>query len=316
MHDNRHSVLGGAIFDESYRVRLAPAYLTAAHEAVERWQRSVPPENTGVYQMFDVPSLVVSVDCAPCYIQPQPGRKQSQAAEPKKSGYQLNILDIGPDPGGLGLVQLFHEELMGKLMDIRRFWPEVKFLASPRMANKHDYNLWLTAAHFPKVAQQAELLFIIAEPAELPDYGFASLSASPLLNRWDKSYGLGWLWETKSLKDFDYLDWQTGFCLKSNQGYMRGLHIFRPDRCQLDRQHIHGGSTRQQIYRVLAENNAMYYQPFVEAVFASSHYPTVHRLFFLYDAKQHKYVYGGGVVIRRNNLKACSLYQATLGLIN
>ncbi|MFA5154810.1 MAG: hypothetical protein WC453_00045 [Patescibacteria group bacterium] len=290
-------------FDLQLSTTLPSGHLLEAQNAIELWLKNRPlsadqrPENTGVQQMFGIPSLVISIDCAP--------------------NHALNILDIEGGAGGLGLAQLINDPLSRRLEQIRRGWPEIKFFASDSMAAKHDYDLWLEGACAPDVAKQADLLFIISAPGELPGYGH--LSAAPLLTRGDKTYGEGWLWDNVGFDQFEALFFrcQSGFCLKSQHSrHMKDLYIFHPHRCLLDRRGIHGASTRSQIFRALRQHEVMYCQPFQEAVFALGDMPTVHRIFFLFDVKSKEYVYAGGLLISRPSLKTCSVYNATFGVVN
>ncbi|MFA5184847.1 MAG: hypothetical protein WC456_05005 [Patescibacteria group bacterium] len=286
----------GSRFDLGLKTKLERSHLLEAKNAIELWQNNTPPEATGVQKIFGVPSLVVSMDCAP--------------------NHSLNIMDIEGGAGGLGLAQLINDPLARRLEEHKKNWPELRFIASRKMLAKHDYDLWLEDAEGHDL-ENGDLLFVVAGPGEMLNY--RNVSASLLLTRGDKTYGENWLWSNAGLDDFERLfnHWPEGFCLKSqNSRQMKGLYIFHPRRGFLDRRGIHGASTRHQIFRALEDNETMYCQPFQSGVFAFGEIPTIHRLFFFYDVKMREYVYAGGLLISRPSLKTCSVYNATFGFVN
>jgi hypothetical protein len=277
--------------DPKFTAKLPKRYLIEASDAVASWQHNLPQEETGVFRMFGVPSLVVALDCAP--------------------GNCLNVIDIEGGAAGLGFAKEINIKTEERLKKIQCDWPKVRFLVSQSLFTKHDHHLWLDCAYQMGASRQADLLFVIANQGEMADY--SGLSATPLATRGDKSYGDGWLWHDVGPADFDSLfaEYPEGFCLRRHVGVnMKGLYIFHP------KHSIKGSSTRTQMLRVLEENGTMYCQSFKQSVFSIRPDPTVHRVFFLYDVKSREYVYAGGLLISRKNLKAGSVYNSTLGIVS
>ena len=274
-----------------FTAKLPKRHLIEAYDAIASWRAHLPQEKTGVFKMFGVPSLVVTLDCAPDSC--------------------LNVIDIEGGAAGLGFAKEINAKTAERLEKTQRDWPKTKFLVSQDLFNKHDHYLWLSCACQPLASRQADLFFIIANQGEMADY--SGLSATPLATRGDKSYGAGWLWHDVVPADFDslFIEYPEGFCLRRHVGVnMKGLYIFHP------KNGLKGSSTRTQILRALEENGSMYCQSFKRSVFSMRPDPTVHRVFFLYDVKSREYVYAGGLLISRKNLKAGSVYHSTLGVVS
>jgi hypothetical protein len=287
----------GLRIDNSLINKLAPSYLIEAHEAIESWRLNFPTgENTGVRTTFGVPSLVVRIDCAP--------------------NNSLNVIGVKPSSVGCGLMKILHPRFKENLEKIKSAWPEVCYLESPKMAGKHDSALWLKKKECGQL-NKSDLVFINADEDELnSEYAYMNISATPLFDRSDRSYGKNWLWEEVTFTEIDDLNWEEGFCLKTKKGMnMQGVYIFYPRLKELKKEGLHRGVSYNKICRVLREEN-MYRQPFIRAIFLPSGPPTVSSLFFLYNPLSDSFIYSGGLSISRFDLKVCSLYNATVGLIN
>ena len=266
--------------------KLSPEIIEQALRFLEPWSRVFPKEDSWSQQNFNVPSLIVRLDCI-------------------AKGGQLLIYEVEERPAGIGIATQLNLSFTENLSRIRAQWPQFKSLVSP-LRNSCDDFFWLKSISMESAVSNGALLLIRAEPEEEDFHPLVGRSVSSLIVKGDKSYGtsLG-LWREVSEEDFDFLPWDRGFCLKPIKGSKcRGIEIWLPKE-EKKRVEAGGVSTKTRIKRVLENYGKMYLQDFIEPMRSSIDKSLfmAYRIFFGYSPSGNSYKYLGGLWNARPNLK-------------
>ncbi|MDO8524617.1 MAG: hypothetical protein Q7R99_03240 [bacterium] len=251
-------------------------------EIVKKWANLFSYEPTWVQKEYEVPSLIVRLDCV------------------VRDG-ELGVYEIEERPAGIGLATLINPEFKEILVSLRKKWPLFDVLASGKRRPNDDY-LWATVISFSEavVANSSNPLLIRAEPEEKEFLQFEKRSVSSFSRKGDKSYGihLGLWREVPSEED---LPWDKPFCLKPTQGSKaRDVKIWLPKHSEKEI-FSKGASSRSQILRVLNERGKMYCQDFIPPMPWGA-MCRILRVFFAFDTEAKKWIPMGGFWNARPNL--------------
>lgn len=278
---------------------LSPEIIEQAVSLLERWSGVFPKENSWSQQNFDVPSLIVRLDCV-------------------AKGGRLLIYEVEERPAGVGIATQLNLNFAENLGKIRAEWPEFKSLVSPLRKSCDDF-FWLKAISMEAAMANGALLLIRAEPEEEDFHPFLSRSVSSLIVKGDKSYGtsLG-LWREIAAEDFDFLPWDRGFCLKPVKGSKcRGVEIWLPS-LEKKKTRAGGVSTKTRIKKVLEAYGRMYLQNFIEPMRSSvnENLFMAYRIFFGYSPSSESYIFLGGLWNARPNLKIHGATDTVVGPVD
>ena len=256
--------------------------------ALRRWQEVFSREDTLAQREFNVPSLLVRVDCTPT---PQ----------------GLRIYEVEERPSGLGVASTIAPGFATRLRSQLQQLPPFQVVVSPQRGwpGTDDF-VWATAA---TTAPPMGAVLVRAEPEESGFHSLAPRSISAVREKGNKDYGvaLGW-WQLVTAADVNQLPWDQGFCLKPIQGSKcRGVEIFAPAGLRPRRrdgrpgQNGNGTSTRTRVTNALIERGQMYLQPLIRPqellLNGAVHYATW-RIFFCYGGRGQWRPLGGVWVAR------------------
>ncbi len=255
-----------------------------------KWGKIFPQEGTWSELNFNIPSLIVRMDCTINIIEGN-----------------LAVYEIEERPAGIGIASLVNPQFKENFERLRKEWPPFKVLLSPRRNGGDDY-LWGDIALSPT---SNGLLLVRAEPEEREFWSLVPRAVAPIRNKGAKGYGVSLgLWSRVS--DPELLPWREAFVLKPLQGSKcRGVEIWVPGKKK-----IPGSSTRTRILKVLKEKGEMYLQKFfppLKIELGGEEFWGVFRFFFGFSLKKNAYVPLGGVWMARKNLRLHGASDAVTG---
>jgi len=253
--------------------------------AINKWAQIFPKEETFAQREFNIPSLIIRLDCA---VQDD----------------TLGIYEVEERPSGIGLTRTLNPDFQRRLDLIRTTWPVFKSVVStdPRRKATDDH-LWIEKL---EEGNTQDLVLVRAEPEETEYHFLEPRSVSSLKKKGDKSYGEGLgLW-TKVLTP-DEIDFESGCVIKPLQGsktrdvfiYVPGPNSKRPP----------GASSRGRIEQAVKdglESGGVYCQSFfppMESGISEEFKWMIYRVFFGYNATTSNWECLGGSWNARYNLK-------------
>lgn len=277
---------------EVFPKRLVPQAL----ELIKRWALVFSREETWVYRTYEVPSLIIRLDCV------------------ERDGV-LQLYEIEERPAGIGIASYINSDFRRRLAEVRQKWPPIAVVVSPRREEGGDDFLWAPVKALEDIPEDFWLL-IRAEPWEEEFWPLAARSISTVRYKGWKGYGekLG-LWRRVSSEN--ELPWEEGFVLKPLQGSKcQDIEIFAPHSS------VQGNSTRTRIIRRLKEKGLMYLQPLIPPMKweervpeeIRQYYGRIWRFFFGFNPSQG-WTPLGGVWNARRNWRVHGASDALFGLL-
>ncbi len=259
--------------------------ITDSLAAINRWTQIFPKEETFVQREFNIPSLIIRLDCA---VQDD----------------TLGIYEVEERPSGIGLTGALNPDFQKRLDLIRTTWPVFKSVVSddPRRKATDDH-LWIDRL---EEGNTEDLVLVRAEPDETGYHFLEPRSVSSLKKKGDKSYGEGLgLW--KKVTTPEEIDFDSACVIKPLQGsktrdvfiYVPGPGSKRPP----------GASSRGRIEQAVKdglESGGVYCQSFfppMESGISDEFKWMIYRVFFGYNTNTTEWECLGGSWNARYNLK-------------
>lgn len=259
-----------------------------AMEIINEYVKHFPVEDVWVQEKFQVPSLLLSMNCA--------------------FKNNLNVYSISQNPKNLGIGITVNSDLKAALGKVQYTWPKIKAIIHPLYQD--DY-LWIETIKLEDVLKQPydqQDFILIRNPEFNSTHNTLNRrSITSITKRNSNAYGEELnLWTKVEFGHSEQLPWQKGFALKPLAKTKPQFNLYRP---------MSGpGLISEERIEEIVSNRSCYVQNFINPMSSPINgEKMIYKIFFAYDFFRKEYRYLGGLWLSRANYRIHGTPETTFG---
>lgn len=271
-----------------HSLKLSKAAKEEALELIKDYTHIFPKEDVFVWNKFNVPSLILSMNCT------------------FKSA--LNVYSISQNPKNLGIAVKVNAELQVLLKKARSNWPVMKTIFNPRFQDDYLWTDIIQMQDAGKLSASKKDIILLRDTHFDEKYEYIKKRSITCISKRNlNSYGEKMdLWTKVNPGEVDNLPWKKGFALKPLSKIESTFNIYN---CWQ-----YKGLINESKVKTLLNNRSFYIQNFIRPMPSLiDEEKMIYKIYFAFDSIQKEYIYLGGMWLSRDNYQVYGTPETTFG---
>lgn len=272
----------------SHSLRLPKAAKEEALESIKQYVSGFPEEDVLVWNKFNVPSLLLSMNCT--------------------FQTSLNIYSISQNPKNLGIAVNINDHLKALLKKTQATWPVIKAVFHPQFQDDHIWIDVIQEEELGKLSDSRKELLLLRNPYFDERYEYLrQRSVTCIFKRNQNSYGEKMnLWKRVGLGSLPEDMWNKGFALKPLAKTRSSFNIYNRSQYK--------GLISESRAEELLENRSLYVQNFISPMKSVvNKEKMVYKIYFAFNPIKKEYIYLGGMWLSRDSYRVHGTPETTFG---